>query len=50
MEGIMDGINGFGRAPKGVNDGNGVVFISHIGDVYQVGYYLLKPGILNQHR
>ncbi|MBP1932707.1 TIGR04053 family radical SAM/SPASM domain-containing protein [Ammoniphilus resinae] len=26
-----------GRAPKGVNDGNGFVFISHIGDVYPSG-------------
>lgn len=27
-----------GRAPKGVNDGNGFVFISHIGDVYPSGF------------
>ncbi|NVO36874.1 SPASM domain-containing protein, partial [Bacillus thuringiensis serovar israelensis] len=44
MEGIMDGINGFGRAPKGVNDGNGVVFISHIGDVYPSGLLPIKTG------
>jgi AdoMet-dependent heme synthase len=27
-----------GRAPKGVNDGNGFVFISHIGEVYPSGF------------
>ncbi len=27
-----------GRAPKGVNDGDGFVFISHIGDVYPSGF------------
>src|SRR5699024_7391706 len=30
-------IDGLGRAPKGVNDGNGFVFISHIGHVYPSG-------------
>ena len=44
MEGMMGGINGFGRAPKGVNDGNGVVFISHIGDVYPSGLLPIKTG------
>jgi AdoMet-dependent heme synthase len=27
-----------GRAPKGVNDGDGFVFVSHIGDVYPSGF------------
>ena len=27
-----------GRAPKGVNDGDGLVFISHIGDMYPIGF------------
>lgn len=27
-----------GRAPKGVNDGDGFVFISHVGDVYPSGF------------
>ena len=44
MEGMTDGINEFGRAPKGVNDGNGVVFISHIGDVYPSGLLPIKTG------
>ncbi|OTX95795.1 Radical SAM additional 4Fe4S-binding domain-containing protein [Bacillus thuringiensis] len=33
-----------GRAPKGVNDGNGFVFISHIGDVYPSGLLPIKTG------
>lgn len=37
-------IDGLGRAPKGVNDGNGFVFISHIGDVYPSGLLPIKAG------
>ncbi|MBU9722079.1 MULTISPECIES: TIGR04053 family radical SAM/SPASM domain-containing protein [Bacillaceae] len=37
-------IDGLGRAPKGVNDGNGFVFISHIGDVYPSGLLPIKVG------
>ncbi|AST90402.1 radical SAM/SPASM domain-containing protein [Sutcliffiella cohnii] len=37
-------IDGLGRAPKGVNDGNGFVFISHIGDVYPSGLLPVKGG------
>ena len=37
-------INGLGRAPKGVNDGNGFVFISHIGDVFPSGLLPVKAG------
>jgi AdoMet-dependent heme synthase len=37
-------IDGLGRAPKGVNDGNGFVFISHIGDVYPSGLLPIKCG------
>ncbi|MGO4888445.1 TIGR04053 family radical SAM/SPASM domain-containing protein [Anaerobacillus sp. MEB173] len=33
-----------GRAPKGVNDGDGFVFISHIGDVYPSGFLPVKCG------
>lgn len=36
--------DGLGRAPKGVNDGNGFVFISHIGDVYPSGFLPIKCG------
>ncbi|MBO1003613.1 TIGR04053 family radical SAM/SPASM domain-containing protein [Pseudogracilibacillus auburnensis] len=37
-------IDGLGRAPRGVNDGNGFVFISHIGDVYPSGLLPIKAG------
>lgn len=33
-----------GRAPRGVNDGNGFVFISHTGDVYPSGLLPIKAG------
>lgn len=33
-----------GRAPKGVNDGNGFVFVSHIGDIYPSGFLPLYLG------
>lgn len=35
---------GSGRAPRGVNDGNGLVFVSHTGDVYPSGFLPLKAG------
>lgn len=43
-EGLTGSIDGLGRAPKGVNDGNGFVFISHIGDVYPSGLLPVKAG------
>ncbi len=33
-----------GHAPKGVNAGNGYVFISHIGDIYPSGFLPLATG------
>lgn len=33
-----------GRAPKGVNDGDGFVFISHTGDVYPSGFLPITCG------
>ena len=44
MNGLTGQIDGLGRAPKGVNDGNGFVFISHIGDVYPSGLLPIKAG------
>lgn len=43
-QGLTGSIDGLGRAPKGVNDGNGFVFISHIGDVYPSGLLPIKAG------
>lgn len=42
--GLTGTIDGLGRAPKGVNDGNGFLFISHIGDVYPSGLLPIKAG------
>lgn len=44
MKGATGQIDGLGRAPKGVNDGNGFVFISHIGDVYPSGLLPINAG------
>lgn len=33
-----------GRAPRGVNDGNGFVFISHLGEIYPSGFLPLDCG------
>ncbi len=33
-----------GRAPRGVNEGKGFVFISHLGDVFPSGFLPLKAG------
>ncbi|CAM2758218.1 TIGR04053 family radical SAM/SPASM domain-containing protein [Salinicoccus roseus] len=43
-EGKTGTIDGLGRAPKGVNDGNGFVFISHIGHVYPSGLLPVNCG------
>lgn len=43
-KGLTGSIDGLGRAPKGVNDGNGFVFISHIGDVFPSGLLPVKTG------
>ncbi|MDQ1004130.1 radical SAM protein [Neobacillus niacini] len=43
-QGLTGSIDGLGRAPKGVNDGNGFVFISHVGDVYPSGLLPVKAG------
>ena len=39
--GIDDGI---GRAPRGVNDGQGIVFVSHRGEVFPSGFLPLSCG------
>jgi radical SAM protein len=43
-QGNIGSVDGLGRAPKGVNDGNGFVFISHIGDVYPSGFLPVIAG------
>jgi len=39
--GLSDGI---GRAPRGVNDGQGIVFVSHTGEVFPSGFLPLSCG------
>lgn len=48
MNGKTGQIDGLGRAPKGVNDGNGFVFISHTGDVLPSGLLPIKAGNVRQ--
>ncbi len=36
--------DGIGRAPKGINDGNGFVFISHLGEVFPSGFLPISAG------
>jgi radical SAM protein with 4Fe4S-binding SPASM domain len=43
--GIDDGI---GRAPRGVNDGQGIVFVSHRGEVFPSGFLPLACGSVRQ--
>ncbi|WP_066057074.1 TIGR04053 family radical SAM/SPASM domain-containing protein [Robertmurraya korlensis] len=44
---IRDGLK---RAPKGVNDGNGFIFVSHTGDVYPSGLLPIKVGNIRENR
>lgn len=36
--------DGIARAPRAVNDGNGLVFVSHTGDIYPSGFLPLSAG------
>jgi len=40
----VGGEGGVKRAAQGVNDGKGLVFISHVGDIYPSGFLPLKAG------
>lgn len=42
--GVQAQTGAIGRAPRGVNEGKGFVFISHLGDVYPSGFLPLKAG------
>lgn len=39
-----NGLDGIGRAPRGLNDGKGFVFISHCGEVFPSGFLPLSAG------
>jgi MoaA/NifB/PqqE/SkfB family radical SAM enzyme len=36
--------DGIGRAPRGLNDAKGFVFISHLGEVFPSGFLPLSAG------
>jgi AdoMet-dependent heme synthase len=36
--------DGIGRAPRGINDGKGFVFISHVGEVFPSGFLPISAG------
>jgi AdoMet-dependent heme synthase len=40
----MQTADGIGRAPKGINDGKGFVFVSHMGDVFPSGFLPISAG------
>ena len=40
--------DGIGRAPRGINDGKGFVFISHLGEVYPSGFLPVSGGNVRQ--
>jgi AdoMet-dependent heme synthase len=40
----METPDGIGRAPRGINDGKGFVFVSHLGEVYPSGFLPLSGG------
>jgi AdoMet-dependent heme synthase len=44
----MEVPDGVGRAPRGINDGKGFVFISHLGEVYPSGFLPVSGGNVRQ--
>lgn len=40
----VNSADGIGRAPKGINDGKGFVFVSHRGEVYPSGFLPISGG------
>jgi radical SAM protein with 4Fe4S-binding SPASM domain len=45
---IKESSDGIGRAPRGINDGKGFVFVSHQGDVFPSGFLPLAAGNIRQ--
>jgi radical SAM protein with 4Fe4S-binding SPASM domain len=48
MQALPLGVHAGPRAPRGVNEAKGFVFISHIGDVFPSGFLPLKAGNVKQ--
>lgn len=43
-DGVVGLRDGIGRAARGVNDGQGTMFVSHVGDVYPSGFMPIRCG------
>ena len=41
---VEDPTDGIGRAPRGLNDGKGFIFISHLGEVFPSGFLPISAG------
>jgi AdoMet-dependent heme synthase len=41
--------DGIGRAPRGINDGKGFAFISHLGEVFPSGFLPVSAGNVRKH-
>jgi radical SAM protein with 4Fe4S-binding SPASM domain len=41
--------DGIGRAPRGINDGKGFVFISHLGEVFPSSFLPVSAGNVRKH-
>ncbi|HSB74595.1 MAG TPA: TIGR04053 family radical SAM/SPASM domain-containing protein [Terriglobales bacterium] len=41
--------DGIGRAPRGINDGKGFVFVSHMGEVFPSGFLPVSAGNIRKH-
>ena len=44
IPGIDTTLDGIGRAPRGINDGKGFVFVSHLGEVFPSGFLPVSAG------
>lgn len=44
------GGDGISRAPRGLNDGKGFVFVSHVGEVFPSGFLPIAAGNIRQQR
>jgi radical SAM protein with 4Fe4S-binding SPASM domain len=44
------GGDGIARAPRGLNDGKGFVFVSHVGEVFPSGFLPLAAGSIRKQR
>lgn len=46
----MSSADGIGRAPKGINDGKGFAFVSHVGEVFPSGFLPVSAGSVREQK